>query len=53
MGSPLALVIANIFMVFYESKWLSEYNLKKLKFYLRYVDEILGAFGNEQYLLHF
>ena len=44
MGSPLALVLANIFIGFYESKWLNEYNLDKPKFYLRYVDEILAAF---------
>ena len=30
MGSPLAPVPANIFMGFYESKWLNEYNLNKL-----------------------
>ena len=35
----LAPVLANIFMGFYESKWLNEYNLNKPKFYLRYVDE--------------
>ena len=46
MGSPLAHVLANIFMGFYESKWLNEYNLNKLKFYLRYVDGILAAFDN-------
>ena len=34
--------------VFYKSKWLNEYNLNKPKFYLRYVDDILAAFGNEQ-----
>ena len=28
MGSPLAPVLANIFMGFYKSKWLNEYNLK-------------------------
>ena len=39
MGSPLAPVIANIFMGFYESK----YNL-----YLRYVDGTLAAFDKEQ-----
>ena len=33
MGSPLAPVLANIFMVFHESKWLKEYNLNKPKFY--------------------
>ena len=53
MGSPLALVLANIFMGFYESKWLNEYNLNKPKFYLRYVDNILAAFGKEQDSLNF
>ena len=49
MDSPLAPVLANIFqMDFYESKWLNEYNLNKPKFYLRYVDDILAAFYNEQ-----
>ena len=53
MGSPLAPVLANIFMGFHESKWLNEYNLNKPKFYLRYVDHILAAFDNEQDLLNF
>ena len=53
MGSPLAPVLANIFMGFQESKWLHEYNLKKPKFYLRYVDDILAAFHNEQDSLNF
>ena len=48
MGSPLAPVLANIFMGFHESKWLNEYNLNKPKFYLRYVDDILAAFDNKQ-----
>ena len=48
MGSPLALVLANIFMGFHESKWLNEYNLKKPTFYLRYVDDILAVFDKEQ-----
>ena len=48
MGSPLAPVLTNIFMGFYESKWLNEYNLNKPKFYLRYVDDILAAFEKEQ-----
>ena len=29
------------------------YNLRKPKFYLRYVDNILTAFDNEQYSLNF
>ena len=44
MSSPLAPVLATIFMGFHESKWLNEYNLNKPKFYLRYVDDILAAF---------
>ena len=32
MGSPLAPVLANILMGFYESKWLNEYNLDKINF---------------------
>ena len=53
MGSPLAPVLANIFMGFYDSKWLNEYNLNKPKFYLTYVDEILAAFDKEQDSLNF
>ena len=48
MGSPLAPVLANIFMVFHESKWLNECDLNKTKFYLRYVGDILAAFDNVQ-----
>ena len=53
LGSPLAPVLAKIFMGFHKSKWLNEYNLNKPKFYLRYVDEILAAFDNEQDSLNF
>ena len=53
MGSPLAPVLANIFMGFYESKWSNEYNLNKPKFCLRYVDDILAAFDNEHDSLNF
>ena len=53
MNVPLAPVLANIFMGFYESKWLNEYNLNKTKIYLRYVDDILAAFDKEQDLLKF
>ena len=53
MGYPLAPVLANIFIGFHESKWLTEYNLNKPKFYLRYVDDILAVFDNEQDSLNF
>ena len=53
MGCSLAPVLANIFMGFYKSNWLIEYNLNKPKFYLRYVDDILAAFNKEQDSLNF
>ena len=52
MTSPLAPILAEIFMSFYKSKWLNKYNLNKPKFYLRYVDHILAAFNKEQYSLY-
>ena len=53
MVSPLAPVLANIFVGFYDSKWLNEYNLNKPIFNLRYIDDILAAFEKEQDSLHF
>ena len=48
MGSLLAPVIANIFMGYSKTKWLNEYNLNKSRFYLRYVDNIVAPFSNEE-----
>ena len=53
MGTPLAPVLVNIFIGFYESEWLEEYNLSKPKFCLRYVDDIIVAFDTEQDSLNF
>ena len=53
MGSPLAPVLANIFMDLYKYKWLNEYNLNKPKLYLRSVDDILAGFEKEQDSLNF
>ena len=54
MGYPLAPVLANIFMGFYESKWLNGNILNKPKIYLRYADDILAAFEKEQeFFKHF
>ena len=44
MSSPLAPVLSNVLVGFYESNWLNKYNLNKPKFYLRYVDDTLAAF---------
>ena len=52
MGSPLTSV-HNIFLGFYESKWLNECIRNKPKFYLRYVDDILAAFVKQQDSLKF
>ena len=48
MGSPLASVLTNVFIGFYESKCLNEYNLNKPKFNLSYVDGILAASEKER-----
>ena len=53
MGFPLAPVLANILMGYYNSKWLNEYNFNKPKFYLRYADDIIAAFDEEQDSLNF
>ena len=53
MGSPLAPVLANIFMGHNERKWIEEYNFNKPKFYRRYVDDILTIFDNEQDSINF
>ena len=53
LRSPLAPVLANILMGFYESRWLNEYNLNKRNFYLRYVDDVRAAFDNEKDSLNF
>ena len=53
MGSPLAPILANIFMDFWKSKWLNEYKLNKPRLYLRYFDDILAAFEKEQNSLNF
>ena len=53
MKKDYKMILGNIFMGSYESNWLNEYNLNKLKFYLRYVDDILAAFDKEQDSLNF
>ena len=53
MGYALAPVLTNAFIGLHEFKWLNQYNLNKPKFYLRYVDDILAAFDNEQDSLNF
>ena len=53
MGSPLAPILANIFMAFYEEKWLNEFEGNKPIFYRRYVDDIFAVFDSEDEALKF
>ena len=50
MSFPLVPLFANIFMDFYEYKWLN-YNLNKPKVYLRYIDDIVAGF--ESHKIHY
>ena len=45
MGSPLAPVLANLFMGDYEKEWLSNYNGASPSYYTRYVDDIFSVFN--------
>ena len=53
MGSLLASVLGNVFMGYNKTKWLNKCKLNKPEFYLRYVDDILIAFDDEQDSLDF
>lgn len=46
MGSPLAPVLANFFMGYYEKLWLNNYTGPKVPYYCRYVDDIICCFKN-------
>ena len=49
MGSPLDPTLANVFLCFYERKWLEKYPLEfKLVFYRRYVDDTFVLFYSNQ-----
>ena len=47
MGSPLAPILANLFMGYNENKWLEQYQGVGPQFYKRYVDDIFATFNNE------
>ena len=47
MSSPLAPVLANIFMGHHEKAWIENYNGNKPEIYKRYVDDIFCLFQNE------
>ena len=47
MGSPLAPVLANLFMGFHEQNWIEQATNVKPIFYKRYVDDIFAVFEFE------
>ena len=53
MGSPLAPVLANLFMGHHENIWLQNYSKSKLSFYRRYFDDTFCLFNSEQDALSF
>ena len=46
MGSPLAPVLANLFMDHYEKEWLSNYDWVSPCYHTRYVDDIFSVFNS-------
>ena len=53
MGSPLAPVLANLFMGYHEANWINNYSHHKPLFYRRYVDDIFSVFNNENEAIDF
>ena len=53
MGSPLAPVLANLFLGYHENIWFNKYQGPSVHFYRRYVDDTFCLFNNEQGALVF
>ena len=53
MGSPLAPVLANLFLGHYENIWLNNYQGPSVQFYRRYVDDTFCLFNDERDALLF
>ena len=54
MGSPLGPTLANLFLVYYEHKWLEKCPLQfRPKYYRRYVDDIFLMFGSRDHVKKF
>jgi len=47
MGSPLAPILANLFMGQHEKEWIEQYTGKQNTYYCRYVDDIFAVFDSE------
>ena len=53
MGSPIAPVLANLFLGHYEQLWLNMYKGPSVHLYRRYVDDTFCLFNNEHEALLF
>ena len=53
MGSPLAPVLANLFLGHYENIWLTKYQGPTVHFYRRYVDDTFCLFNTEHDAISF
>ena len=53
MGSPLAPILANLFMGHYEKIWIENYKNTKPEFYRRYVDDVFCLFENKSQAIDF
>ena len=53
MGSPLAPILANLFLGFHEETWLNNFNKADILLYRRYVDDTFCVFKNERDAMSF
>ena len=53
MGSPLAPILANIFMGYHEKEWIRNYNYGGLFYYKRYVEDIFAVFETKDHAVSF
>ena len=51
--SPLAPILANIFMGYHEKRWIRNYNYRGLLYYKRYVDNIFAVFKTKDHAVSF
>ena len=53
MGSPLAQILANIFMGYHKKGWIWNYNYGGLLYYNRYVDDIFAVSETKDHAVSF
>ena len=53
MGSPLAPILANIFMGYHKKGWIRNYNYGGLLYYKRYVDNVFAVFETKDHAVSF